>query len=115
MEIKKILGQSNPSATTGTIVYTVPDSKGAVISSIVVCNQAATAGTFRVYVTYGAGAPVAKDYLYYDVAIPANDTFSAVLGITLSNADFISVYASSVNMSFNIFGAEFDQTNVFAP
>ena len=115
MEIKKILGQSNPSATTGTIVYTVPDLKGAVVSSIVVCNQAGTAGSFRVYVTYGAAAPTQKDYLYYDVAIPANDTFSAVLGITLSNEDFISVYASSATMSFNVFGVEFDQTNVYAP
>lgn len=115
MEIKKILGQSNPSATTGTIVYTVPDAKGAVISSIVVCNQAATAGTFRVYVTYAANSPASKDYLYYDVAIAANDTFTAVIGITLSNADYINVYCSSVNFSFNIFGAEFDQTNVYAP
>lgn len=115
MEIKKILGQSNPSATTGTIVYTVPDLKGAVISSIVVCNQAASAGTFRVYVTYAGNSPSALDYMYYDTAIGANESREIKCGITMSNADYVNVYASSATMSFQIFGAEFDQVNVYAP
>lgn len=113
-ELKKILGQSNPNATTGTVVYTVPDAKGAVISSIVVCNQAG-AGTFRVYVTYAGNSSGTKDYLYYDTAIAANDSREIKCGITLSNGDFISVYASSATMSFNIFGAQFDQENVYVP
>lgn len=113
-EIKKILGQSNPAATTGTVVYTVPDLKGAVISSIIVCNQAG-AGTFRVYVTYGGNSTTTIEYLYYDTAIAANESREIKCGITLSNADFISVYASSATMSFNIFGAEFDQENVYLP
>ena len=43
---KKVLGQSNPSATTVTTLYTVPASKEAVISSISVANLAAADATF---------------------------------------------------------------------
>jgi hypothetical protein len=111
MEIKQILGQAAPAATTETALYVVPDSKGAVISSIVVCNRS-TSATFRVSVSVYSGATANKDYLYYDLTIGANDTFIATIGITLSNADVINVYASSANLSFNVFGAEFDQANV---
>jgi len=114
MEIKKILGQSNPSATTGTVAYTVPDLKGAVVSSIVVCNQG-TAGTFRIYITYAGNIPSALDYIYYDTAIGANESREIKCGITMSNADYVNVYASSGTMSFQIFGAEFDQINVYTP
>lgn len=114
MEKIKILGQSNPVAVTGTIIYTVPDSKATVVSSLVVCNRG-VAGSFRIYVTYAGNIPGLKDYLYYDVAIAANDTFTATLGITLSNADYISVYSSTANFSFSVFGVEKDQANVYAP
>ena len=54
----KVLGQSNPAATTATTLYTVPSAKSAVISSLTVCNQASTAATFRVAVR-PAGATLA--------------------------------------------------------
>ena len=41
----KVLGQSIPSATTATTLYTVPAATQAVVSTITVCNQAATAAT----------------------------------------------------------------------
>lgn len=102
----KVLGQSNPSATTLTTLYTVPAATTAVCSSIVVCNQAASAGTFRVSVRVAGLAATAKQYLYYDVSIPANDTFTATIGISLAATDVVSVYASSATMSFNLFGVE---------
>ena len=42
----KVLGQSNPAATTLTTLYTVPASTQTVISTITVANQAATAATY---------------------------------------------------------------------
>ena len=42
----KVLGQSNPAATTLTTLYTVPAATQAVISSISVANLTATAATF---------------------------------------------------------------------
>lgn len=114
MEISKILGQSNPAATTLTTIYTVPDAKAAVISSLIVCNQGA-AGSFRIAIIAASFTAAAKYYNYYDVALAANDTFAATLGISISNVDFIQVYASHANMGFSVYGVEFDQTNVYAP
>ncbi len=42
----KVLGQSNPSATTATSLYTVPAATQAIVSTITVCNQAASAARF---------------------------------------------------------------------
>ncbi len=54
----KVLGQSNPSATTATSLYTVPAATQAIVSTITVCNQAATAATYRIAVRI-AGAALA--------------------------------------------------------
>ena len=102
----KVLGQSAPSATTLTTLYTVPAATTTVCSSIVVCNQAASAGTFRVSVRVAGAANTAKQYIYYDVPIGANVTFTSTIGISLGATDVVSVYASSANMSFNLFGLE---------
>ena len=47
---KKVLGQSNPSATTATTLYTVPSAKEAVVSSISIANLTSTDATFRIAV-----------------------------------------------------------------
>jgi hypothetical protein len=106
----KVLGQSNPSATTNTSLYTVPSSStSTVVSTMTVCNQASTAGTFRIAVR-PAGASIANSqYIAYDTPIAANDTIALTLGVTLnftSAGDIITVYASSANMSFSAFGSE---------
>lgn len=102
----KILGQVSPNATTETSLYTVPASTTTVVSSIVVCNRSAVVVTFRVSISQGGGATANKDYLYYDVLLPPNDTFIATVGITLAATDIIRVYASTANLSFNLFGEE---------
>jgi len=115
MEQKKILGQLAAAATTSEVLYTVPDLKGAVLSSIVVCNRSASSKTFRLAVSYGGNALSNKDYQYYDTSIPANDTLTIVIGMTLSNEDVVRTYASSADLTFTAYGVEFDQTNVFTP
>lgn len=102
----RVLGQSAPSATTNTDVYTVGSGKTAVISTITVCNRSATAATYRLAVR-PAGASIANQhYIAYDANVPANDTISLTLGITLAATDVVTVYGSTANLSFNIFGAE---------
>ena len=101
----KVLGQAAPSVTTETALYTVPASTTSVVSSVVVCNRS-TATTFRISVAVGGGVTANKDYLYYDTPIPANDTFIATIGITLSATDVVRVYAGSANLSFSLFGQE---------
>jgi hypothetical protein len=107
VETLKVLGQSAPSATTATTLYTVPASKAAVGSSLVVCNRGAD-GTFRIAVR-PAGATLANEhYLFYDTEIDANSTLTLVIGITLATTDVITVYASSGDFSFTLFGSEVD-------
>jgi hypothetical protein len=102
----KVLAQSAPSATTNTDIYTVGSGKSAVVSTITVCNRAATAATYRIAIRV-AGATIAnEDYIVYDSSVPANDTINLTLGITLAATDVVTVYASTANFSFNLFGAE---------
>jgi hypothetical protein len=102
----KVLGQQAPSATTPTDLYAVPASNFAVSSSLFICNRANAAATFRVSVAVGGGATGDKDYLFYDTSLGAYETMTAMMGLTLSAADVVRVYASSANLSFNLMGEE---------
>lgn len=102
----KVLGQSNPLATTLTDLYTVPALTSTVCSSIFVCNRSAVATSFRIAIRPNGVAISNEHYLYYDLPIPANDTFTATVGLTLGNTDVVSVYATDATLSFNLFGQE---------
>ena len=103
---KKVLGQSNPSATTATTLYTVPASKEAVVSSISICNLASASATYRIAIR-PAGATLANThYLAYDVTVGAADTTIITVGITLATTDVITVYASTANLVFHAYGDE---------
>ena len=103
----KVLGQSNPAATTEATLYTVPSSTQSVVSSVTICNQAATSATFRVAVRPSADSVTAgKHYLVYGTTIAANDTIVLTMGITLATGDKILVYASTANISFAAYGSE---------
>lgn len=104
--IYKVLGQSAPSATTATTLYTVPASTDTVVSTIVVANRAASAGSYRIAIRPGGASLANSHYLAYDVAIAANDSTALTLGITLDATDVITVYASSADMTFTAFGSE---------
>jgi hypothetical protein len=102
----KILGQSAPAATTNTDVYIVPSATKAVVSTIVIANQGATAGTYRLAARVAGEAIGQKNYLAYDVAIPGNDSTTLTLGITLGATDVLTAYCSSASMSVSVFGSE---------
>jgi hypothetical protein len=102
----KVLAQSSPSATTNTDIYTVGSGKQAIVSTITITNRSATARTYRIAVR-PAGATLANQhYIAYDVSVLANDTTALTLGITLATTDVITVYASTTDLSFGIFGME---------
>ena len=103
---KKVLGQINPSATTATTLYTVPSAKSAVVSSLTVCNQTATAATFRIAVRPAGATLAAVHYVAYDVTVGASDTTALTLGITLATTDVVTVYASTATLSFHAYGDE---------
>lgn len=104
--IYKVLGQVAPSATTATTAYTVPSTTQAVISTIVICNRAASAGSYRIAIRPDGATLATTHYVAYDIAIAANDSTALTLGITLGDTDVVTVYASSADMTFSVFGSE---------
>lgn len=103
---KKVLGQSNPSATTATTLYTVPSGKSAVVSTLVIANLAATAATYRIAVRVGGATLANSQYVAYDITVGASDSTALTLGITMAAADVLTVYASTANVTFTAFGDE---------
>ena len=102
----KVLGQSNPSATTLTTLYTVPSATQTVVSTIVVCNQAASAATFRIAVRPAGATLAAQHYVAYDVTVGASDSTALTLGLTLGATDVITIYGSTATLSFSAYGSE---------
>lgn len=102
----KVLGQSSPSATTNTDLYTVPASTEAVVSSLWVANRSGSAITVRVAVRPDGAAISNEHYLVYDMTVAANESEVLIGGISLDATDVVTVYASDTNASFNLFGTE---------
>lgn len=106
----KVLGQSAPSATINTDLYTVPAvpaAKSAVASTLVVANRGAST-TFRVAIR-AEGADISdKHYIVYDNYINQYDSVFLTLGITLAATDVVTVYAGAATLSFSLFGSEID-------
>jgi len=101
----KVLGQSNPAATTLTTAYTVPALTQAVVSSLTICNLSTTTNV-RVAVRPAGAAIANQHYLVYDALVNNNDTLMLTLGLTLATTDVVSVYAGTANVAFSIYGSE---------
>ena len=105
-ETPKVLGQSNPLATTLTDLYTVPASTVTILSTITVANRSSVDTTFRIAVSPAGAAISDEHYIYYDTVIPGNDTFATTIGISLGATDVIRVRATLATLSFSAFGIE---------
>lgn len=102
----KVLGQSAPSATTDTTLYTVPSATEVVVSTITVSNRGSTSGTFRIAVRPDGASIANQHYVVFDAPCAAKDTLALTLGITMNASDVLTVRASSADFSFNAFGSE---------
>ena len=102
----KTLAQSIPSATSNTDIYTVPAITSTVASTLSICNQGATNATVNVAIRVAGAAITAKQYILFTMPINAYQSIFLTLGITLGAADVITVYATTANVSFNLFGSE---------
>jgi glucose-6-phosphate dehydrogenase assembly protein OpcA len=102
----KVLGQSAPAAVTNTNIYTVPAATQTVVSTIVVANRAASPATYRIAIRLDGATLANQHYIAYDVTVGASDSTTLTLGLTLDPAEVITVYASTANLSFNVFGSE---------
>lgn len=104
--VYKVLGQSAPSATTETTLYTVPSATQTVVSTLTVTNRSLSDATFRVSVSVNGAATATKDYIAYDLTCAGNGFVSFTIGATMDAADVVRVYASTADLSFNLFGSE---------
>lgn len=104
--IYKVLGQVAPSATTATTAYTVPSSTQTVVSTIAVCNRGASSATYRIAIRPDGATLANQHYIAYDTTITANNSTMITIGITLGDTDVVTVYASTADLSFSLFGSE---------
>ena len=102
----KVLGQSAPSATTDTTLYTVPSATEAVVSSITVCNRGTAAGTYRIAIRPDGAAIANQHYFAFDANLNAKASETWTIGVTINASDVITVRASSADFSFGAYGSE---------
>jgi len=102
----KVLGQSAPSATTDTDVYTVPSATEAVISTIVIANRSASDASYRIAVRPDGATIADEHYVAYDITVGAADSTALTLGITMNADDVLTVQGSTADLSFSVFGSE---------
>jgi hypothetical protein len=100
--------QVQGTASTGTYatLYTTPSATQAVISSIVICNQASSDVTVRIGLTTSAGTPTAAQFLVYDAVIAGNDTIALTLGVTMDASKFLRISSSANTCSFSAYLSE---------
>lgn len=102
----KVLGQSNPSANTDTVLYTVPSGANTIISTVTICNLDSNAASFKMAIVPFGFSLASQHYMNFNTTIAGNDTITATLGITLSASDTLHVNASTDLISFSSFGSE---------
>jgi hypothetical protein len=104
----RVLGQVQGTAAVGTYstAYTVAAGKSAIISTITICNQAASDMTYRVAVATTASAPATAEFITYGSTCKANDTVCLTLGLTLHAGESVVISSSANTSSFGVFGSE---------
>lgn len=104
----KVLGQKQGTSAVGT--YTNLGGPGSgkewLVSTIVICNQAASAMTYRLAVAQSPSSPNVTEFIVYGATVPANDTVTLTLGITLESGFALSASSSANTCSFSAFGTE---------
>jgi hypothetical protein len=105
-QVQKVLGQVTPAATTVTDVYTVPSLTSAVVSTIAICNTNGSGVTVRLSIAKAGAVDTLAQYVLYNQYIDASSTYVLTTGLTLAAGDVIRVYASTTNVTVNVFGME---------
>ncbi len=104
--IRGILGQSAPSATTLTDIYTVDAGKNAT-GRVIVTNRASGAATFRIAIAIAGAADANEQYVAWDKGLAGFETGSTI-AFFMNAADVLRVFASTENLSFTFTALEQD-------
>lgn len=106
MATYKILGQVNPTTTSLTSLYTVPTGKEAFCSTLSICNFGDTTSNVNVAVRENGASIDSKQYILYNIPIVPSDSLFLTLGLSLDQADVVSVQATTSSIAFGLFGSE---------
>ena len=106
MAYKAAQVQGTASVDTYATLYNTPADTEAVISTIVVCNTASSAATYRIGLDTTAGTPGASEWLVYGANVPANDSVFLTLGATLEANKYLRVSSSANTVTFSAFVSE---------
>ena len=96
-----IASQTAVSATRLTDIFT--STGDTEFRSLVVCNRSGTSATFRMSIAVAAAADATSQYLFYDMPIVPNDSFTSALEIGVSLGDVVRFYASTANLTVTLF------------
>ena len=103
----KILGQSAPSDTSNADLYTVPASRSAVVSTLLITNTSSSSSVCKIYARQNGATASTSNAIIYDAEIKGNDFIAVTLGLTLGENDVITVQSSVGNsLTFQAFGSE---------
>jgi hypothetical protein len=102
----KVLGQSYPTASTNTTLYTVPSATQAVVSTMTVCNQSAGADTVSIAIRPAGASITSAHYIFFVEPLAPYSTMTITIGMTLNTTDVITVWSTNGTSSFNAFGSE---------
>ena len=101
--LKQVQGTAGTS--TYATLYNTGASTTAIISNLLIANQASSAVTVRVGIDTTEGTPGASEWLLYDVVVAANDTLS--FGpLSLGNTQYLRVSSSANTCTFSAAVAE---------
>ena len=99
-----ILGQSAPTASTDTSVYTVPASTLSVVNINVLNRSGSNPVNVRIALA-ASGSPTSTEYIEYDVTVPAKGVVERT-GLALNSGKLVVVYCSTSDTSVSVYGLE---------
>lgn len=87
-------------------LYTCPDNRTAVASTLVIANYGTASGTYRIAVQKYGETLASNHILAFDHPIIQTSSESMSIGLTLSAGDRVIVQSDTDKLNFQLFGAE---------
>ena len=94
----------NQTAAGGELVYFSPRGRTTRVTAIHVTNPTPNEEKFRLALIVGGGAAVPGDYVFWDVPVGPNDTFTQKPGWILSPKDKLLIEDGSNALTFTVNG-----------
>lgn len=107
-EVYKRLGTVSGTTSVSNLASQTTAGAYSIISTIVICNKASTATTYRI--STSSTSATHGTYVAYDATINGNDSINITCGYVLSalssNSNYLVVTAGTTNLDFTAFGVE---------